>query len=611
MGRSRSAVIAALVGGLLAAWPSAAASDETPTLYISSGSELHYRVARAPLPARQLGAVALAAADQMLGQTLSQGVDQAAGAPESALPPVLGAVPPDIPPPGWPARSLARSADSHSGRTPLGSSHGASPCDCATAIGDTAVERIAAVYATREFTVGDELDRVRLLQLRVRYRDGLVVHINGQQVARRNLDPAAGPMDIAVRPHGPEWETFFIPVRPGLLARGTNLLAIEVRPSGNRLAPALDVELAAATRARIVRGPMLQQVDQTSAVLVFETDLPTQALVEYGPTPARGQVAHSAGRGLAMRHLVRLSGLAPGQAVHYRVIAGSDTTEALRFHTAPAPGAVLRFVVYGDMRGGHDVHGALVQAMLDQAPDLVLVTGDLVLRGSDEGDWQRFFAVTAPLLARIPYYPAAGNHDTGKSGDERRRMNEIFLSWPGPADRPTWGHWYSFDVAGVHFVMLDSNAYQHAEQLAWLERNLRQARERGARAIFATAHDGPYSRGPHGGNAHAAEHYVPLLSRYGVSLLFTGHDHLYQRGEMDGLAYMVSGGGGAPLYRIRCGVPGKRRCATRDGMAHVASEYHYIAVTVYPGHVEACPRRPDNTPLEPCVTYPLRAAPAP
>src|SRR5690606_3948412 len=133
--------------------------------------------------------------------------------------------------------------------------------------------------------------------------------------------------------------------------------------------------------------------------------------------------------------------------------------------------------------------------------------------------------------------------------------------------------------------------------------------ERGARAIFATAHDGPYSRGPHGGNAHAAEHYVPVLARYGVSLLFTGHDHLYQRGAMNGLPYMVSGGGGAPLYRIRCGVPGKRRCATRDGMAHVASEYHYIAVTVYPGHVEACPRRPDNTPLEPCISYPLRANP--
>src|SRR5690606_5031643 len=140
---------------------------------------------------------------------------------------------------------------------------------------------------------------------------------NGHQVARRNLDPAAGPMDIAVRPHGPEWETFFIPVRPGLLVRGRNLLALEVRPSGNRLAPVLDVELSAATRARIVRGPMLQQVEQRSAMVVFETDLPTQAMVEYGPTPALGQVAHSAGRGLAMRHLVRLRDLAPGQAVYY------------------------------------------------------------------------------------------------------------------------------------------------------------------------------------------------------------------------------------------------------------------------------------------------------
>lgn len=582
-----------------------AAAPEEGRVYIAAGSAVSYRVATAPLPVRRLGPISLAAIAS-LERVAPAGADRADDADRvPALPPVVGEVPPGIPPPGWPGVDLAGVEGSATGPMPLGARQGSAGCRCATELGDTDAQRTAAVYATRRFTIGDELDRVRLLRLRVRYRDGLVVHINGREVARRNLSPDAEIMDIAVRPHGPEWETFHIPVVPGLLARGDNLLAVEVRPSGHRLAPSLDLELAAATRARIVRGPMLQRVSATSAAIVFETDLPTQALVEHGPTPARGQATLSTGGGLAVRHEVTLRDLPPGQPVHYRVIAGSEITETFSFHTAPAAGAVLRFVVYGDVRGGHHVHERLVSSMLAEAPALVLVTGDLVLRGTDEGDWQRFFAVTRPLLPRVPYYPVAGNHDMGRAGDQLRLMNEIFALWPPPADRPVWGHWYGFDVGDVHFVMLDSNAYEHAEQLAWLERDLREARARGVRAIFAAVHDGPYARGLHRGNRYAAEHYAPLLARHGVTLLFSGHDHLYQRGRAGGLDYMVSGGGGAPLYSVRCGVPGRPRCQVDDGMLHVASEHHYIVVTVYREHVEACPRRADGTPLEPCTTYRL------
>jgi hypothetical protein len=587
----------------LCAWLPAAARTGTLSpdgrIYIAAGSDIDLRVVTGPLPASRLGPTALAALDSL---------DTA----EVALPSLLGEPPAGVPPPGWPGRSLAGTPGAAAGPMPVDMREGKSPCACATdlarlpGLADLGVSRrIAVLYATRSFTVDSERAEVRLLRLRVRYRDGLVAYVNGREVARRNLPPDARGLALAQLPHGPEWETFYIPVVPGLLMRGPNLLAVEVRPSGDRPAPALDLELAAATRARIVRGPMLQQVGPTSAAIVFETDLPAQAVVEHGPTPARGQVTPSAGGGLAMRHIVTLRDLPLGQPVHYRVIAGSDVSGDLVLHPAPTPGAVLRFAVYGDVRGGHDVHARLVAAMLDEAPALVLATGDMVLRGTDEADWQRFFEVTAPLLAQVPYYPVAGNHDMGQAGDERRRMNEIFLLWPAPPERPAWGHWYAFDVAGVHFVMLDSNAFEHPEQLAWLERDLRAARKRGVRAIFAAVHDGPYSRGTHRGNAYAAEHYVPLLARHHVTLLFSGHDHLYQRGRAGGLDYMVSGGGGAPLYSVRCGVPGRPRCDTPDGMQHVASEHHYIVVTVYREHVEACPRRADGTPLERCTTYRL------
>ncbi len=563
------------------------ADAQAPRVYVAAGSEVVYTVAAAPLPARQLGPVALAWLDRLQGAAV-------------AVPALLGD--PTHESPDWPLRVPPQAREA---RLPLAAGPAGQCGDCATAIGDTDRERIAAVRVAAPFTVGAEVAQLEAVQLRVRYRDGLVAYLNGREVARRNITDA-GPMEPAERAHGPEWETFHIPVVPGLLTSGANLLAVEVRPAADRLAPELDLELAAAAPSRLVRGPLVQRVGSTSATVVFETDLPVTGAVTFVGAHGQERTAVSAAGGLAVRHELVLDDLPVAAAVPYRVHADGKQVAESSFHTVPAAGAVLRFAVFGDVRGGHRVHEQLTAAILAEAPDFVLVTGDLVLRGSDEADWQRFFAIAQPLLARTPYYPAIGNHDLGKAGDQQRRMSDVFALWPGPASRPPWGHWHAFAIAGVHFVMLDSNSLEHPEQLAWLEAELDSAR--GARAIFAVAHDGPYSRGLHGGNEVAAALYAPLLAKAGATVLFTGHDHLYQRGQKNGLAYVVSGGGGAPLYPVTCGIRGRPRCAREDGMQFVASEHHYVMVTVYPTFVHVCAKRPDRTPLEPCVRYPLRSS---
>ncbi|HLU67519.1 MAG TPA: metallophosphoesterase, partial [Kofleriaceae bacterium] len=172
--------------------------------------------------------------------------------------------------------------------------------------------------------------------------------------------------------------------------------------------------------------------------------------------------------------------------------------------------------------------------------------------------------------------------------------------------RPEWAHWYSLDIAGVHLVMLDSNTYEHQAQLDWLRADLAAARRAGARAIVAAAHHGPASRGPHGGSRLARELYLPVLAEHGVALLLAGHDHIYQRGTIGGVPYAVSGGAGAPLYRITCGGRGRPRCREPDGADIAVSEYHYLVITVRKDDLELCARKPDRTPLERCVRYPLR-----
>jgi acid phosphatase len=165
-------------------------------------------------------------------------------------------------------------------------------------------------------------------------------------------------------------------------------------------------------------------------------------------------------------------------------------------------------------------------------------------------------------------------------------------------------YWYSFDLADIHLVFLDSNAYEQKEQEQWLDADLAAARAKGTRAIIALTHDGPYSRGLHRGNQVARDRYVPILAKHHVDLLVAGHDHLYQRGEAGGIRYVVSGGGGAGLYEPTCGVARKPKCP-EDGMQKLAVEHHYLVVAIDKDTLELCARRPDGKLLEKCQRYKL------
>ena len=148
-------------------------------------------------------------------------------------------------------------------------------------------------------------------------------------------------------------------------------------------------------------------------------------------------------------------------------------------------------------------------------------------------------------MRSLAIFPAAGNHEYASRGKGIAAFMQYFR-WPLalPDDDPPW---YSFDIGATHFVALDSNSYKSPRQLGWFDHDLREARRRGARAMFVYAHEGPASSGMHGDNAICARDYVPVMERNRVSMFFGGHDHDYERGRIGTLDYVVTGGGGAEL----------------------------------------------------------------
>jgi 3',5'-cyclic AMP phosphodiesterase CpdA len=126
-----------------------------------------------------------------------------------------------------------------------------------------------------------------------------------------------------------------------------------------------------------------------------------------------------------------------------------------------------------------------------------------------------------------------GNHDYEV---EKGRYELETLGMPAP--------YYTRRAGDVELFLLDSNAIDDA-QTAWLRRRLRASTARWKIAAF---HHPPYSCGFHAGNETVVARWLPLFERFGVDLVLSGHEHSYQRFARRGIAYVVHGGGGAPLY---------------------------------------------------------------
>ena len=126
------------------------------------------------------------------------------------------------------------------------------------------------------------------------------------------------------------------------------------------------------------------------------------------------------------------------------------------------------------------------------------------------------------------------------------------------------------DKTNSMFLFLDSNTdFVGADQTSWAADQLLQANgDKTIRHIFVIVHHGPFSSGPHGPNHRLLD--SGLIDRFvasGVDIIFSGHDHIYDRGEHKELRYVVTAGGGAPLYPT----------VQRQPYSRVAlSEYHYV-----------------------------------
>jgi predicted phosphodiesterase len=376
-----------------------------------------------------------------------------------------------------------------------------------------------------------------------------------------------------------------------LPAAALGLLFLLLRPCTSPLLAGMNL----GSGTEIIRGPYVQVPELSSSTLavVWETNFPCKGSLYYWTSIIDTKKVESTQAGT--RHSVLLKNLDPAKTYFYRVEAGSRFSRKYSLRSFPAGEKKYSFLVYGDTRYNHRAHQALVQEMKKVEAAFVIHTGDFVDYGNSLGDWDIFFFIVRPLAARIPVFPVIGNHDYAKGGSET--FKSMFLL---PPDSPNPGLDYFFDTGNARFIIMENRfaGKKGGAQKKWLEKILKEARkQKKLDHVFVSLHQGIGSSGPHGPDEKLKElGYIDLMKKHGVTMVIGGHDHIYERGMREGLRYLVSGGGGAPIYT-------KEKNSEWTQLR--ASERHFILFSVDGGEIAFKVIRADGSFIEECALTPL------
>lgn len=252
------------------------------------------------------------------------------------------------------------------------------------------------------------------------------------------------------------------------------------------------------------------------------------------------------------------------------------------FEKGNRPTGIKNYIV--DQTVGYKENCRLI---VERQPNFVLVAGDLVETGGEQRDWDEFWRHNAGdyghVGASIPLLAALGNHENfagpggGYSAEGANFGVDKYLTYfefpsNGATNPKHEGRYYRINYGPIALIVIDSSDGKphqtpadtnynldgsHApdfnpgsEQYEWLERQLADA-QRTAKFTFVSFHHTMFGSGPHsvpfghpkfsGQSGIAMRVILPLLFKYGVDAVISGHDEMVERSQATGLEVLADG----------------------------------------------------------------------
>ena len=248
--------------------------------------------------------------------------------------------------------------------------------------------------------------------------------------------------------------------------------------------------------------------------------------------------------------------------------AFSQTPTSAPTFTVPASAlsAHPTIIVYGDQRF-HDptnfkvanptMRLALVDKIAQEHPDALQMSGDVPYKGSDPADYENYRTETKPWRdAHLHIYPALGNHEV--SGGEAAGIENWWTAFPELRGR----RWYSVLLGTrISLIQLDSLSplTPDADQTLWLKMQL-AALPASVDFVLISLHHPPVAdlqthievdHNPRPNEIALRDLLSQIAPGFHAAIVVTaGHIHNYERTTLDGVTYIVSGGGGATPYFV-------------------------------------------------------------
>ena len=438
----------------------------------------------------------------------------------------------------------------------------------------------------------EDPSRIRWLSLRLDYQHGFAAYLNGTLVASQGLGQAKDheyALDEMADPHhSGAAQLIDLSQARQHLNPGDNVLAVQVH--GRTLATT-GLVFNAELLTNLVRGPFLQRLTGKSVTIVWQTHQASTGGVDIERSGFPSRIVPSPIP--AREHAVRIEGLQPGAVYTYRLrIEQSDgqaTTKPYEFRTAPRQGKI-RFAVLGDSGQGSRAQFDIAAQIRNWGPDLVLHGGDVVYPEFSMGRVDfRCFSVFGQDMASRPYHFAAGNHDVSHG---LRPFLDSFHQFTN--NTPLEIHqqegtapelYFSFDYGEAHFVVLYMPFFSQYvlrkgnPQYEWLVDDLQTSNQAWKFIVLhhtvlsSSAHfSDDWDRNGKIDQEELAALLFPLAHEYGVQMIFTGHDHVFERfSPQSGVQVVTSGGGGGGLYQLA------RR---HPSSAQFWRAHHFVSVTI-------------------------------
>lgn len=206
-----------------------------------------------------------------------------------------------------------------------------------------------------------------------------------------------------------------------------------------------------------------------------------------------------------------------------------------------------------------DVLDAFIEQVLEEAPDVLVITGDLSLDGEKKSHQELATRLLEVRRGGIGVYVIPGNHDINNGyaagfGTEKKYNVEAttpeefadiyrYCGYGEALQRDENSLSYLAEVSpDLWLLMMDTNKYDYREQmglpptggdispetLAWMEQCLELAREAGVQVVAASHHNlvDHSTRIRKDYTLDNADEVLALYDKYGVVLNLSGHIHM-------------------------------------------------------------------------------------